>query len=123
MDNPVPHGPKELSCPFWRRSMARVCHTCPMWMHIKGKNKNTGQEIDRWACSIAQFPMLTIEVANEVRNSIDATNELRKEETARHDEMKKYASANLYRQGRIIDALTPPQMVEQKITPLIEHKD
>lgn len=119
MDNPIPRGPKGLFCPFWRKSMEKVCHTCPMWMHMRGINKNTGQETDKWSCALSHAILMTHEVANEVRHAAAETNALRKEQNERHAETKKYTSAGLYRQQKLIDAvqgvMTPP-------TALLEHK-
>lgn len=63
MDRQIPRGSPDLKCPFWQKSMDKVCHTCPMWQKVMGKNPQTREEIDRWDCSIAWLPMLLLENA------------------------------------------------------------
>jgi hypothetical protein len=36
---------------------------CPWWMHVRGTNKNTGEDVDNWGCAIGYLPMLLIENA------------------------------------------------------------
>lgn len=60
---------KDLYCPFWRKSMAKSCPTCPMWVKIRGKNSNTGEDIDGFNCAIAWGPMLLIENSQKQRET------------------------------------------------------
>lgn len=53
-----------------------------MWLHIRGMDKNTGEEVDHWNCSIAQLPMLLIEVSSTVRGVNGSVDHLRKENLA-----------------------------------------
>lgn len=75
----IPHGPKALKCPLWQKSMATVCHTCPLWTQLRGVDVNTGKEIeDEWNCGLAMLPGLLINVAQKVREtsaSIDRFND------------------------------------------------
>lgn len=59
--------------------MKRVCHKCPLWRQIRGRNPNTGQEIDEWNCSLAWLPTLLIEVAQQSRSGAAATEGFRNE--------------------------------------------
>jgi hypothetical protein len=120
MDNPIPHGPDNLYCPLTLSAplgaskMSKVCHTCPLWMHIRGKNPNTGADVDRWSCGLAQLPILMVENAQQSRFVEGAVNELRKEQTAQHDEMKKYAGAGVHATRTLKEALiasAPPQVL------------
>ena len=61
MKRQVPHGPEDLKCPFLKKSMDQVCHTCPMWTQVRGKHPQSLEEIDRWDCSLALLPLLLIE--------------------------------------------------------------
>ena len=56
----VPRGPEELNCPQWQKPMSEVCHKCPKWIQVRGKNPNTGQEVDEWNCADALLPMLPV---------------------------------------------------------------
>lgn len=75
----IPLGPKDLTCPLHQKSMARVCHTCPLWTHLRGVNPNTGEEVDKWNCSLAHLPMLLVENAQQARQTGAATESLRNE--------------------------------------------
>lgn len=75
----IPHGPDDRICPFHRAKMSKVCHTCPMWMLVRGKNPNTGQEVDQWNCSFAFLPMLMIENAQQTRGAGAAIESFRNE--------------------------------------------
>ena len=75
----IPHGPDHLWCPYWRKKMSAVCHTCPLWVQLRGKNPNTGSDVDQWNCSLATLPMLLIENAQQTRQNGAATESLRNE--------------------------------------------
>lgn len=82
----IPHGPSHLYCPFWRKKMSSVCHTCPLWVQIRGKHPQTGVEVDEWNCANALTPLLLIENAKEVRQGAAATESMRNEVTKRSDQ-------------------------------------
>ena len=33
-------------CPLHQKDMSTICHKCPWWTQLRGKNPNTGQPID-----------------------------------------------------------------------------
>jgi len=57
----VPHGPEDRKCPIWKKKMSDVCHACPLWVQVRGKHPQSGEDIDRWDCAMAWMPMLLIE--------------------------------------------------------------
>lgn len=60
----IPRGPSHLYCPYWRKKMSAVCHTCPKWTEVKGQHpQNEKEEIGRWDCSDAFLPLMLIEIA------------------------------------------------------------
>lgn len=61
MKRQVPRGPDDLHCPWHRKLMADVCHTCPLWVKIVGKNPQSSEHIEEWNCSFALLPLLLIE--------------------------------------------------------------
>lgn len=65
----IPHGPEHLKCPFWKKAMNLVCHTCPCWVLVRGKDPQSRNDIDRWDCSVAWLPMLLIENAQQSRQA------------------------------------------------------
>lgn len=72
-----PHGPEDLVCPYHRRSMAKVCHACPLWIQVRGFNPNTGEPMDRWDCAHALMPVLLIENTQKQREGGAAIETLR----------------------------------------------
>jgi len=81
----IPRGPENLYCPLWQKTMVKVCHTCPLWIQLRGKNSNTGLEVDEWVCSLASLPMLLIENAQQTRQAGAATESMRNEIVKRMD--------------------------------------
>jgi hypothetical protein len=75
----IPRGPEHLYCPYWRKKMSAVCHTCPQWVQLRGANPNTGEPIDRWDCAQALLPLLLLETAQQVRQGGAATESFRNE--------------------------------------------
>ncbi len=41
---------------------------CKFWSQIKGKNPQTGQEIDEWECTITMLPFLLLENSQQSRH-------------------------------------------------------
>lgn len=74
-----PLGPSDLECPFHRKLMNKVCHKCPLWVKLQGKNPQTGGLVDEWDCSVAWLPILLIENAQETRQGAAATESFRNE--------------------------------------------
>lgn len=59
----VPHAEKGSICPLHRVDMSKVCHRCPWWTKIMGKNPQSEEMIERWQCAIALLPILLVENA------------------------------------------------------------
>jgi len=81
----IPRGPEHLVCPLHKAKMSKVCHTCPLWVQLRGKNPNTGQEVDKWDCSLATLPILLVENAQQARQHSAATESMRNEIVKRMD--------------------------------------
>lgn len=75
----VPLGPKTSYCPLWRKKMVYVCHTCPLWVQLRGKDPSTGKDIDEWNCSLALLPQIALETAKQTMGVAAAV------ESARND--------------------------------------
>ena len=75
----IPRGPDHLYCPFWRKRMSAVCHTCPQWVMIRGKDPQSNVDIDGWYCAASILPKLTIETAQQARQCGAATEAMRNE--------------------------------------------
>jgi hypothetical protein len=83
--NQTPRGPENLDCPFWRKSMSKVCHRCPLWQQLRGRNPNTGEQIDEWSCTFKWLLPVLIDVANVGRSGAAATESFRNEMCIRSD--------------------------------------
>jgi len=75
----VPRAEKGLMCPLWQKDMSTVCHKCPLWTHVAGKNPNTGEDVNKWNCSLAWMPMLMIENSMMQRQTGAAVESFRNE--------------------------------------------
>ena len=91
METEVPHAKSGRICPFHRKDMSKVCHTCPMWVRMTGRNPNAkvaddpGEIIDRWDCSLAWGPMLMTQTSKEVFTVACEVNQMRGEAQAAHE--------------------------------------
>jgi len=77
-----------------------VCHTCPLWVQVRGVDSNTGQNVDRWDCSIGLLTMLQLETAKEVRQTNASVDKMRADNQTYHGENKQLAALSL--NGRYI---------------------
>lgn len=85
MKRQIPRGDDDLICPLHKKSMATVCHTCPWWVHVRGKNPQSAEEVDHWNCAIAWGPLLAINTGQEARQTAAAVESFRNEMVKRHD--------------------------------------
>lgn len=65
----IPPGPDNLDCPFWRRRMSKVCHKCPMWTKVVGRDPNRELLHDTWNCALAWGPTTQLETAQQARQT------------------------------------------------------
>ena len=54
-------------------------HRCAWYTEIHGENKNTGEFVKGWYCSMAALPMLLIENSNQQRSTSSAVEDFRNE--------------------------------------------
>jgi hypothetical protein len=59
-----PPGPKDLDCPFWRKSMAKVCHRCPLWTRLQMQHPQSGERLDKWDCAVAWAVVVGVETGH-----------------------------------------------------------
>ena len=81
----IPRGSETLICPLHRTKMSKVCHTCPLWVQLRGTNPNTGTEVDQWNSSLATLPYLLVQNAQQARQAGAATESMRNEIVKRMD--------------------------------------
>jgi len=68
----VPHADEGLICPLHQKDMSEVCHKCPWWSRVVGKNPQSEEIIDDWRCAVALLPMLLMENAQMQRHTAAA---------------------------------------------------
>ena len=73
----IPRAEAGLICPLHQRPVEEVCHACPWWIAVRGRNPNTGADVDQWGCAIGFLPMLLIENAAQARGAAAATENAR----------------------------------------------
>jgi hypothetical protein len=79
MTRQIPHGPEHLVCPFHKKTMDTVCHKCPLWMQVRGKDPQSDSEIDKWDCTLAWMPLMILESAQQSRQTGAAVESFRNE--------------------------------------------
>jgi hypothetical protein len=94
----IPHANEGAVCPLHKVDTSTVCHKCPWWTRVIGKNPQSEEMIDDWRCAIALLPMLLIESAQQTRQAGAAI------ETFRNGVVAGVAEAVNLQQGRLIDA-------------------
>ena len=80
-------------CPLWKRRCSTACHTCPLYVQVRGKHPQSGIDLDQWSCSLAILPMLMINVAKEVHHGAAATESMRNEIVKAHHQQVHLATA------------------------------
>ena len=64
-------------CPLIKKDCLGLA--CSWFTQVRGTNPQSGGEVDEWACAIVWMPMLTINIAQEVRQGAAATESDRNE--------------------------------------------
>lgn len=62
---------------------------CAWFLKVSGKDPNTGEDVDDWACSVAWTPVLLIENANMSRQTGAAVESFRNEMVRSNTENQK----------------------------------
>lgn len=73
----IPHADKGSTCPFLNKDCSTVCHKCPLWVRIQGKNPQSEEMMDVWRCSFALLPMMMVENAQMQRQTTAAVETFR----------------------------------------------
>lgn len=94
----IPHADEGAICPLHKADTSTVCHKCPWWTRVIGKNPQSEEMIDDWRCAVALLPMLLIENAQVSRQAGATVASLRNEI------VKGVAKAVSHQNGRMIDA-------------------
>lgn len=74
-----PRAQKGMTCPTLGKDMSTVCHKCPLWIKILGKDPQSDETIEGWDCSWALLPIMLIENAQMQRHTGAAVESFRNE--------------------------------------------
>lgn len=91
-------------CPLIKEDCVEL--KCSWFIQIRGKNPNTGEDIDEWGCSIKWLPTLLIENAQQSRQTGAAVESFR-------NEMVKGTEATI--QTMVAIANTAPQQPQMRV--------
>ena len=78
----VPHATEGQVCPLHNKDVSEVCHKCPWFTRIVGKNPQSEEMVDNWHCAIAALPMLLVENAQVGRQTGAAVETMRNDVVA-----------------------------------------
>jgi len=71
----------KIKCPYTAFKMrcldGVVKHKCPKWVHVIGRNPQTGDKMDNYACADTLMPLLLIENAQMQRQTAAAVEDFR----------------------------------------------
>lgn len=105
----IPHGPDHAYCPYWRKKMSSVCHTCPMWQQYAKTDPATGAKTSEWLCAQSILPQLLIENMRQVMQNgaavESARNEADRASERAQDTISKQTQAILRGLGKIHEAV------------------
>jgi predicted nucleic acid-binding protein len=73
----IPHADEGTICPLHKVDCSTVCHKCPWWTRVIGKNPQSEEMIDDWRCAVSLLPMLLIENSQQTRQAGAAVETLR----------------------------------------------
>jgi hypothetical protein len=84
----------KTNCPLDGFNPCRLLE-CAWFMQIRGKNPNTGEEIDDWGCSMSWLPILMIENSSQQRQTGAAVESFRNEMVQANDVTKQVLLASV----------------------------
>lgn len=83
-------------CPLIKKNC--IEKKCSWYMHVRGMNPNTGEDVDHWDCAVSWMPMLLIENSQQQRSTGAAVESFRNEMVKSHETNQQIldATANMY---------------------------
>jgi hypothetical protein len=92
-------------CPLLKKEC--IEHECAWYMHVRGMNPNTGEDVDHWNCAISWLPMLTIENSQQQRQTNATIDVFRNEVHKSNQENRQLYIEGLQEQGILPVNITP----------------
>lgn len=102
MAKQIPHGDEHLICPLHQKSMDQVCHKCPWWFSVRGRNPNTDEDVDEWKCAIALTPLLLVENAFRMNQMGASMESMRNESAKAHQDHIAMAAVAVHKATEVI---------------------
>src|SRR5210317_432563 len=94
-------------CPLHRKDVSKVCHKCAWYTLVRGKDPQTGEDVDEWRCAIAWMPMVGIETNKNIRGTQSATESIRNDIVKRMDEPRAVEIEAPEREVKLVGARKP----------------
>jgi hypothetical protein len=92
-------------CPLIRKKC--IENKCSWYMHVRGMNPNTGEDVDHWSCAVTWVPMLTIENSQQQRQTGAAVESFRNEVVKANEENRQLYIEGLSQTGVLPVNVTP----------------
>jgi hypothetical protein len=89
-------------CPLIKKDCIGL--QCNWFIHLMGKNPNTGQDLDEWGCTISWLPILLIENSQQQRQTGAAVESFRNEMVKSNEVSQNFLLA--------LASSTPPKLIE-----------
>ena len=92
-------------CPLLKKPC--IENKCSWYMHVRGMNPNTGEDVDHWSCAVTWMPMLTIENSQQQRQTGSAVESFRNEVVKSNTENRQLYIDTLQQNGILPVNITP----------------
>lgn len=92
-------------CPLIKKDC--IENKCAWYMHVRGMNPNTGEDVDHWGCAVSWLPMLTIENSQQQRHTGAAVESFRNEVVKANEQNRDLYIQGLMQQGVLPVNVTP----------------
>lgn len=96
----------KTQCPLLKKPC--IEHRCTWYVHLFGSDPQTGEQLNKFGCSIAFLPILLIENAKEVRQTAGAV------ESARNEQVNNAA---------LLASTLLRAQASKDVTPALEHRE
>jgi hypothetical protein len=114
MSRKVPRGSDDLICRWHKLPMSEVCHKCDHWMHVRGRNPNTGEDIDDWKCAESWAPIFLMSIVQKLNELGAAIESLRNEGAKAHEESMTIVMGAARSRAAMFPAKEPPRLIDAK---------
>lgn len=97
-------------CPLIKKDC--IENKCAWYMHVRGMNPNTGEDVDHWGCAVSWMPMLTIENSQQQRSTGAAVESFRNEVVRANEKNREIYIEGLMNQNLVPVNVTPLTQIE-----------